>query len=322
MLACLYFAISFACGGDAKDEASLPRSLVLLEAEELLGGEAQAGNPADKQDRGSGIDKSKTERVQEVVIKSTVYSEEDRVGPYKQPEWTQHRRFPSTRVYIQQPPGEVEFEQWLEIRIPKKGSKNNETRLRQEFEFGLGGRFQLDLYALQVYKQRRNTQGVEENTFDWRGWSAELRYALADYDEIFGNPTLYFEYILLNEGGDTIEPKLLLGGEIAPGWHWGTNLVYERELQGTKDRAEEFKVTVGLSRTLIDKYLSLGIAAEAAYVVEREDSTRASREREVHVGPSLQFRPVPRAHLDIEPLWGVTGESKRLKMFLVFGWDF
>jgi hypothetical protein len=299
----------------------LPRDLKANEDPELWAAAEQAGNPATAQP-GASQDKKKIEREQVVVVKGTVYSEEDRVGPYKQPEWTQHRRWPTTRVYVQQPPGEVEFEQWLEIRVPKKGGKNNETRLRQEFEFGLGGRFQLDLYMLEVYKQRQNTAGVEENFFEWRGWSAELRWAVADYDEIFGNPTLYFEYILLNEGGDTIEPKLLLGGEVAPGWHWGVNFVYERELQGERDRTEEFKITIGFSHTLIDKYLSIGIAGETAYEVEHEDSTRGERSREVHIGPSLQFRPVPKAHIDIEPLWGVTGESKRLKMFIVFGWDF
>ena len=309
-----FVAVAALAGGDPDDaEASLPKNLLLVEP--------QVVNPADAQKKSQDTGR-KIEREQVVVVKGEVYSEEDRVGPYKQPEWTQHRRFPSTRVYIQQPPGEVEYEQWLEIRIPKDGGKKNETRIKEEFEFGLGGRFQLDLYLMQTYEQRENTEGPDTNTFDWRGWSAEIRYALADYDEIFGNPTLYFEYILLNGDGDTIEPKLLLGGEIAPGWHWGSNLVYERELQGTKDRTEEFKVTLALSRTLIDKKLSLGIAAEAAYEIEHEDSSQGERSRELHVGPSLQFRPIPKAHLDIEPLWGCTGESKRLKMFLVFGWDF
>lgn len=308
------FSLAIALALGVGDEAPLKLTL-----DETL--EEEQGNPADSkpgQDPGLKM----TAREQVVVVKGSVYSEEDRVGPYKQPEWTQHRRWPVTRVYVQQPPGAVEFEQWLEIRIPKNGSKNNETRLKQEFEFGLGNRMQLDLYALQVYTQRKNTEGAEENFFDWRGWSAELRWALADYDEIFGNPTLYFEYILLNEGGDSIEPKILFGGEVAPGWHWGLNLVYERELQGLKDRTEEFKVTLGLSKTIIDKVLSIGIGGEAAYEVEHEDSSRGERAREVHIGPSIQIRPIPRAHLDIEPMWGVTGESKRLKMFIVFGWDF
>jgi hypothetical protein len=324
--------LSAVAGGEGEKPPAFGRPLknlleepvwLLEEEEEEV---EQAGNPADRQ-RAPEQDPTQprrkmVEREQEVIIKAQVYSEEDRVGPYKQPEWTQHRRWPTTRVYLQQPPGGVEFEQWLEIRVPKEGGKRNEVRLRHELEFGLGSRLQLDLYAHTRWTRHRSGDASSDNSLEWRGWSAELRWALADWDEIFGNPTIYFEYILFNGAEETIEPKLLLGGEIAPGWHWGTNLVYERELAGFRDRTEEFKITAGVSRTLIDKYLSLGAALETAYVVEREDSTRAERAREVHIGPSLQFRPIPKAHIDLEPLWGVTGESKRLKMFIVFGWDF
>lgn len=131
--------------------------------------------------------------------------------------------------------------------MPKKGGKANEARLREEFESGLGHRLQLDLYAHTAYKERRATDPSSANSLDWRGWSAEIRYALADWGEIIGNPTLYFEYILFNGAEPAIGPKLLLGGEIASGWHWGTNIVYERELAGERDRTQEYKVTLGLS---------------------------------------------------------------------------
>ena len=35
-----------------------------------------------------------------------------------------------------------------------------------------------------------------------------------------------------------------------------------------------------------------------------------------------KWRPLSKAHFDIEPLFGVTNESKRLKMLIVFGWNF
>ena len=56
------------------------------------------------------------------------------------------------------------------------------------------------------------------------------RWALADWEKIWGNPTLYFEYITLEDRPDKIEPKLLFGGEAAEGWHWAANLVAEVEL--------------------------------------------------------------------------------------------
>lgn len=309
MLPIVAFLMSTLAG--PPEELGLPKTMSLSEEQNA---------PPPQQDQGKS--NKMTAREQVVVVRGELYSEEDRVGDYKQPEWTQHRRWPTTRVYVQQPPGAVEFEQWLEIRVPKAGGKHNEVRMREEFEFGLGNRMQLDIYAHTLYTQRRSGEASNANTLEWRGWSAELRYALADYGELPGNPTLYFEYILFNDAEATIEPKLLLGGELASGWHWGLNLVYERELAGDRDRTEEYKVTLGVSKIIIDKYLSLGVAAEAAYEVEHENSTQGERSREVYLGPSLQFRPVPKAHIDIEPMWGLTGESKRLKMYIVFGWDF
>ena len=260
-----------------------------------------------------------TKRQTDIVVPGDVLREEDKVGPYRQPEWTQHRRFPSTRVYVQQPPGGVEFEQWFEIRIPKAHGKDNEVRIREEFEFGLGHRLQLDLYAIQQWSGDDNEV---TNTLEWRAISAEIRYAFADWGEIFGNPTFYFEYILSNGDENKIEPKLLFGGEIASGWHWGLNLVYEREIGNYSDRTVEFKLSAGLSYSLIDTVLSAGIAMETAYEAEYSKGSPTERSRELHVGPSIQIRPVPKAHIDLEPLFGLTGESKRLKMFIVFGWDF
>lgn len=293
----------------ADDDVELPRSL----------SETYQGDPSRQAAGQAEEGRRKMEyREQEVVIVAGMLKEEYAVGPYKQSEWTTHRRFSSTRIYVQQPPGAVEFEHWIEIRVPKAGGKPHEVRMREEFEFGLGGRVQLDLYLLTEWTQDPNDI---ENTFDWRGWSGEIRYALADWNVIPGNPTLYFEYIFRNGAENFIEPKILFGGEVASGWHWGLNLVYERELGNHSDRTEEYKMTFGLSYTLIDSKLGIGPAFEWAYEAEYSGGV-AERSREIHLGPSLQYRPIPKAHLNIEPLWGCTGESKRLKMFIVFGWDF
>lgn len=48
-------------------------------------------------------DTTKEYKVGEVLVKG-VLTEEQPVGPYNQPEWTTHRRFPSTRVYLQTKP--------------------------------------------------------------------------------------------------------------------------------------------------------------------------------------------------------------------------
>jgi hypothetical protein len=258
-----------------------------------------------------------TTKLGEIVVVGSMLDEERAVGPYDKPEYIKARRFTTTRVYLQTDPGEVQFEQWIEIREPKDPKKAGEVRLREEFEFGVANGVQLDLYAM-TEQSREGTN----SSMDIRGWSAEVRYAPWKWNEVFGNPTAYLEYILRNDSADVIEPKLLFGGEVAPGWHWGANLVYEREL-ATEDLVdEEYKVTGALSYTILDRKLSAGVEMEAAYAVEREVAGEVDRAREVHVGPSIQWRPLPQAHLDVVPLFGCTGESNRMKMYIVFGWKF
>ncbi len=258
-----------------------------------------------------------TTRTDTIVVVGARLKEERPVGPYKQPEWTVTRRFPSTRVYVQTLPGKVEFEQWLEVRVPRESSKKTETRLRQEFAFGLGSRLQLDLYL-----NTRHVRDGAASAFDFRGWSAEMRWALADWGKIPGNPTLYFEYLFFNHAPDKIEPKLLLGGGMSARLRWGLNLIYEREVVVFEDRDEQFAVAASVGYAVIDEKLSLGPSAIFASTTERTAGSRSKTTTDVAVGPCVQFRPQPEAFLDVEPLFGVTNESRKLRMFIVFGWEF
>lgn len=291
-------------------------------------------------------DKDKKKVDQDIIIDADKLKDEQPVGPYRRPMWTLHRVSPTTRIYLQVDPGEVEFEQWLDIRFSKARGKKQEDHIRmsEEFEFGLGGRFQLDLYY--------NTKWVRNNgqnaTLTDRGWAAELRYALADWGVIPGNPTLYLEYILWNNNpndgtpGDeapaSIEPKLLLGGEISRGWHWGANFFYERTFNNS---VREHGVTASLLHTVVDSLFTVGFTAKFVYESDNIGSDQAGTERshELYIGPSFQIRLVSqetemevngvktkvtraKGHLDLEPIFGCTGDSSRVQVLLVFGWDF
>ena len=257
-----------------------------------------------------------------VEVKAGELKEEQPVGEYDQPVWSTFRRFPSTRVYLQTPPGGAQFEQWIQMRNPKDDS-NAETRLSQELEFGLGHRLQLDLYMNELHVR----DGVD-STYDWSGYAMELRYALADWDEIWGNPTLYLEYLFNDQnhdGADSIEPKLLFGGEITTGWHWGINFAHERTFAGENDRLEESSFFASISRTIVDSAFSAGASTEVTYESSpNSDPFGTSRvhETSVYLGPSFQFIPHPRAAIDFEPMWGLTGESLRTKIYIIFSWHF
>ena len=117
---------------------------------------------------------------------------------------------------------------------------------------------------------------------------------------------------------DEYELKLLLGDNIGARWHWGVNFINEQEVgQG---RTSEYSASQGLSYTLQDEKWSLGI--ELKEESETEQGARGPAPYEVDIGPSLQWLPTRNTHLDLVPLFGVTGQSPHIEAFLVFGWDF
>lgn len=233
--------------------------------------------------------------------------EEDRIGSYGQPRWTAHRRFPTARVYVR-PEGEIDVELWNRTKVPKNGGPI-EWIHTAEVEFGLPNRLQLDLYAI-----TRKKEGGER----YDDFAVELRYALADWGVFPGNPTLYGEYIFKEDSPDVFEGKLLFGGELAPRWHWAANFIWEQELDGSRERVLE--MTNGISYTVIDEVLSIGI--EAKTEIADAKGSRGNWNDDVRIGPSLQWRPCPQMHVDLAPLFGVTQNSKRADIYAIVGWEF
>jgi hypothetical protein len=237
--------------------------------------------------------------------------EEDRIGDYEQPRWTAHRRFGETRVYVM-PKGMVEFEYWLLPEIAKDGP----TQFTSLYEvgFGLPGRLQLDLYAAANKTGPEGTLSVDQQ-------KVEMRYAFADWGKIPGNPTLYLEWTQNSGGPDALEGKLLLGGELAPRWHWGSNLVFEHEVSGAQENSHEW--TTGLSYTARDMKVDVGVETQLALVNSLDDhGVRGPMTTAFLAGPSLQFRPLPQMHLDIAPLLGFNHDAPRTKLFVVLGYEF
>jgi len=278
---------------------------------------AQVINPADKTpDAAQPVPTDDTHHTWtmpaiEVTGKAPLI-EEDRIGDYAQPRWTAHRRFSETRVYVI-PRGMVDFEYWMIPKNPKDGP--TDFKSQYEVEFGLPGRFQIDLYAV------GHKTGTKDEEFSISEQKTEVRWAFADWGKIPGNPTVYFEWNQVSAAPDHLELKLLLGGEARSGWHWGSNLVWEHEIAGPQENSNEW--TLGLSRTVRDSVFSLGAETQLALVNAIEaDGHRGPFATEFLVGPSLQFRPLPQMHIDFAPLFGTTAAAARTKTYVVLGWEF
>src|SRR5712671_2976275 len=124
------------------------------------------------------------ERLPSITVTASNLVEDIPVGPYKQPEWTTARRFPTTRVYLQQPPWGVGAEQWVKAQFPRGEAPN--YLFQEEVEIGLPYRFQFDLYE--------NWVSTDSGTIYHDDFAVELRWALADWGKSFLNPTLYGEW--------------------------------------------------------------------------------------------------------------------------------
>ncbi len=249
---------------------------------------------------------------------NVINSDSQRVGTYNQPAWTTQRPFPSTRVFVQ-PEGTYEVEQWVRPTWGKKGKVD--TRFLEEVTFGLPGRWQLDLY------ERWDVDPNENGKLRARheGVQIEARWALADWDVIPMNPTIYLEWIQRGHDGesDKYEFKLLLGDSFFEDQlFYGCNFSIEKELGGEKEVELQFAQALGT--TIIERKLMGGI--EMYYQNNSIQGMRGTPANTFVIGPSLQWRPTNRTFVDLVGLVGVTGGHQSAtvqgQMFLVFGYQF
>lgn len=241
------------------------------------------------------------------VIGQKDIKESDAVGTYSQPVWTAKRRFPTTRVYVV-PAGSMAIEYWLTTDGEMAGGSQPSYEQRLELEFGLGKRLQLDLYLIWGQDGSAAPINLTEQ-------SIELRYAFADWGKLWGNPTLYVEWIRKNAGPQNLETKILLGDRISPVWFWGLNLVFQRALGG--DTANEYAISAGVSRVVSENRVNLGLEVKAA-AADVQGARFDFTEKKVIAGPSLQVKPVPGVHIDLTPMLGVLVEAETKAIYAIY----
>lgn len=251
----------------------------------------------------------------------------ERMGPYAQPRWTlEGRRFPTTEVYVV-PRNNVQLERSTEVRAALQNPPALQTRSGYLVEAGLGHRLQLGI-GLERDPEELQQPAAEPAREDLR-----LRYALADWNRLWGNPTLHLRWALDPEKPLAGELALLLGGDLAPRLHWGANLGVVRGLEGEAPW-HQYELSAALSWTLPRGGLSLGAEVKGTAAAGPLPSDAAVPAYALLVGPSLQWRPTSLLYLDLALLCGAgqtRGESGTAdgpvlspltQPMLVTGWDF
>lgn len=233
------------------------------------------------------------------VIEQRRLRDSEKVGSYNQPIWTTKRRFPTTRVYVL-PENKVELEYWLLMEGNLQDNTDPKYTGIYEIEFGIGHRLQSDFYF-------KTVQGDSNDPIKIASQSIELRYAFFDWGRVFGNPSVYLEWIRQSDKPQKGELKLLLGDEITDRLFWGLNLIYERVLGGESE--QEYALSGGIAYSLIDGYLSLGL--ETKLVFEDNKSDRFNFfEKKFYIGPSILYKPVNAINLILTPLFGYKIENE------------
>ena len=266
---------------------------------------------------------------------------------YGAPPGISRSRFsPLTTAYVL-PPGAVYAGLIYEGDVFQEGPP--EHFLTEEIEIGLPYRFGV---AFEISQER--FRGETDN----RSFSLEVRYALADWNKIPLNPTLFAEYkfgtgrILHEER----PPEADMGmEELARSTHLNIEGIdgedkitdeekpklpdaYEFRLLLSQDFRERvewamnwfFEQEIGGDRgrewgfaqsAVIPIWLEherLKAGVEMQYKNFTDKDTRDDPTQSFVIGPTLAWKPTRNTRIDISPLFGATDDSPRLQVFAVF----
>src|SRR5205809_1270487 len=208
----------------------------------------------------------------------------------------------------------------------------------QEIEMGLPYRFNV---AAETEFERFNGGGGDQTV------SLEARWALADWNKIPLNPTIFAEYKFgvgtirheevppppgeggqgeeEEEGGppkvpDAYEFRLLLAQEFFGRVEWAMNWFFEKENTGDRGREWGFSQAAMTPVLLPDERLKVGLEMEYKNVTTKD--TRGDAVNSFVLGPTLAWKPTAQTRLDISPLFGCTHDSPVADVFVAFSWLF
>src|SRR5215831_216728 len=204
----------------------------------------------------------------------------------------------------------------------------------QEVEMGLPYRFNI---AAESQFERFNGGGGAQTV------SLEARWALADWNKIPLNPTIFAEYkfgvgtirheeVPPPSGGgeeeesgppkvpDAYEVRLLLAQDFFECVEWAMNWFFEKE--NTGDRGREWGFSQALMTPILLPNERLKIGVEMLYKNLTVKDTRGDPLNSFTIGPTVAWKPSAHTRLDISPLFGCTAGAPVADVFVAFSWLF
>src|SRR5881275_2928192 len=277
---------------------------------------------------------------QEVTLReepSIVVTGEEVPSAYGAPPGLSRSRFSNTVQAYVLPPWSFFFGELFEGQGFRHGPPD--YLFTQEIEMGLPYRFNV---AAESQFERFNGGGGAQTV------SLEARWALADWNKIPLNPTLFAEYKFgvgtirheevppapgggggeeeeEEEGGppkvpDAYEVRLLLAQDFFERVEWAMNWFFEKENTGDRGREWGFSQAAMMPVLLPNERLKVGI--EMLYRNVTTKDTRGDAVNSFGIGPTVAWKPTAQTRLDISPLFGCTHDSPVADVFVAFSWLF
>src|SRR6266446_6809707 len=247
---------------------------------------------------------------QEIVVTG-----EEVPSAYGAPPGFSRSRFSNTTQAYVLPPWAFFFGEIFEGQGFRHGPPD--YRFTQEVEMGLPYRFGV---AAEAQFERFNGGSGAQTV------SLEARWALADWNKIPLNPTLFAEYKFgvgtirheeapppppgaggEEEGGppkvpDAYEVRLLLAQDFGERGEWG------------------FSQSAMTPILLPNERLKVGVEMEYKNFTVKD--TRGNPLNSFVIGPTVAWKPTAQTRLDISPLFGCTDDSPVADVFVAFSWLF
>jgi hypothetical protein len=272
---------------------------------------------------------------QATTEQSIVVTGEEVPSAYGAPPGLSRSRFSNTTQAYVLPPWAFFFGELFEGQGFRHGPPD--YLFTQEIEMGLPYRFGV---AAEAQFERFNGGGGAQTV------SLEARWALADWNKIPLNPTLFAEYKFgvgtirheevppppggggeeeEEEGGppkvpDAYEVRLLLAQDFGEHVEWAMNWFFEKENTGDRGREWGFSQSAMVPVLLPNERLKIGVEMEYKNVTTKD--SRGDPLNSFVIGPTVAWKPTASTRLDISPLFGCTDDSPVADVFVAFSWLF
>jgi hypothetical protein len=270
---------------------------------------------------------------QSALEEQIVVTGEEVPSAYGAPPGLSRSRFSNTVNAYVLPPWSFFFGELYEGQGFRHGPPDH--LFTQEIEMGLPYRFNV---AAEAGFERFNGGGGA------RSVSLEARWALADWNKIPLNPTIFAEYkfgvgTIRHEevppppggGGeeeesgppkvpDAYEVRLLLAQDFFERVEWAMNWFFEKENTGDRGREWGFSQAALMPILLPNERLKVGIEMQYRNLTVKD--TRGNPLHSFTIGPTIAWKPTAQTRLDISPLFGCTAGAPVVDVFVAFSWLF